>query len=204
MEAKRGLNLYETARVSLLDALLARRGPHRERELAALGRAVAFMPHDDADEAPLWRGALLRMFELETNSRLYVDALVTFEQLRKIAPEGGLSNEVRDLAGQIIKLRGKPGSFAVMGTTGQLRSEGTDLGVCHHTPLHREIAFNATKGAIDHFELRCEWRRFSAIPGVDQAWKIPESWGACSIFVFAKPGTNFELVEYGPEASAGS
>ena len=74
------------------------------------------------------------------------------------------------------------------------------LGVWHHTPMHRQIGFTTGEGSIDHFELRCSWQHFSASAQPGKVWTIPEAWGVCSVFVFAAPGTAFDLIEYGPNS----
>lgn len=152
LEQKGGLNLYESVHLSVLRATLARRGPNRMKELRALRRAV-YTGGGEFVEPQAFRRFLTRKFELEVQAHLYLDALETFDAVRDTDPDQPPSSEMSAVAEQIRGLRGTAGSFAVAGSIERASSKGADLGVWHHNPLHREIAFEVEDGAIDHFEL---------------------------------------------------
>jgi TonB family protein len=70
-----------------------------------------------------------------------------------------------------------------------------------HELMRREFAFDRIEGAVDDFEVRCDWRRLRAKVNTSDAWRIPDAWGACTVLVFGEPGAKLRLVEY-PLAAA--
>jgi hypothetical protein len=72
-----------------------------------------------------------------------------------------------------------------------------------HTLLRREFGFARIEGQVDRFELRCDWRRVVGEVNTSDAWRVPDSWGNCDVFVFGDPGARVRLVEFPPPATAG-
>ena len=56
------------------------------------------------------------------------------------------------------------------------------------------------EGDIHAVEIRCGWRRVMTTPEAKNAWRIPEYWGECGLYVVGQSGTKFEVVEYALDA----
>jgi hypothetical protein len=61
--------------------------------------------------------------------------------------------------------------------------------------LRREFGFASAEGKVDRFELRCARYRFTAAFVLDKNWRVPEAWGACSLYVFGEEGAKVKLIE---------
>ncbi len=85
--------------------------------------------------------------------------------------------------------------FAIAGTIPAPRDDGPH-GVWGHRLLRRMPGIQEIEGELDRVELRCKWKRVTAKPGEGKAWRIPEAWGTCDVFVFGEPGASFKLVEH--------
>lgn len=66
----------------------------------------------------------------------------------------------------------------------------------HYTPTRRTFTFAEIDGAVRGIELECDRRKAVLEYADDAEWSIPESWGACEIFVNARRNTTFSLVEF--------
>ena len=66
----------------------------------------------------------------------------------------------------------------------------------------RPCQFEDAVGKPERFELRCDNRHYRTAFETAKKWRVPDSWGACSVFVFGEPGTTFKLVEFPRPQSA--
>lgn len=141
--------------------------------------------------------ALGAKFHGWVTARHYRDAIElfqTFEDLeggaKPMVVHGKTAKEIRDLAASTS-------SYTVPGVlTPALADEG---GVWRHRPLRRELGVRDVQGKIEAFSVECDRRKMRLDYQEDVSWKIPESWGACTVYAEGEPGTTFELIEYGSE-----
>ena len=62
--------------------------------------------------------------------------------------------------------------------------------------LRREMGFNDVAGQVDHFELRCTKRVFASVIQPETSYKVPDSWGDCTLVVFGDPKATLKLIEF--------
>lgn len=65
-----------------------------------------------------------------------------------------------------------------------------------YVPTRRTFGFTDVQGSIRGLQLECNRRKAALEYSADVEWSIPESWGACTLFVEARRDTTFTLVEF--------
>lgn len=65
-----------------------------------------------------------------------------------------------------------------------------------YTPTRRTFTFAEIEGSVRNIELECDRRKAVLDFSPEAEWSIPESWGACTLFVNARRNTTFSLVEF--------
>lgn len=68
--------------------------------------------------------------------------------------------------------------------------------------LRKKFAISDIKGNAPDLEIRCDRKRFVDSVSEEKTWAIPDSWGACQVFVFGDIGTTLKIIEYPPEVAA--
>lgn len=192
-------NNYENARIAMARARIAENRGDREAQLRAVRDALRFPEHIEKKLSSQMRR--LR-FALEVNTHEYAAALASFKELEE--HDAKVLSDAERQAGD--QLRTSIASAKPLSTPGKLerrchKDNGSPLWTVGM--LRREFSFGETTGSLERFELRCEGKRFSSPFSLESAWKIPESWGDCTLFVFGDEGATLKLVEYaGAPASA--
>jgi TonB family protein len=189
-------NNYEGGRIALARSRIAQNTGDEQEQLAQLRAA---MRQPQALEKDLLVNVERQVFALEVRNREWAAAYASYQALAKredvLTPNERATGEKLD-----AMIRGG----SVLSTDAKLecrchRSNGAPLWSAQL--LRREFGFGESVGAIERFELRCKGHRFSAAFEVDKAWRVPEAWGACTVYVFGEEGATFELLEY-PAAGA--
>lgn len=65
-----------------------------------------------------------------------------------------------------------------------------------YVPLRRTFTFADIEGQVQSIELECDRRKAVLEYAPDAEWSIPQSWGACTMFVNARRNTTFSLIEF--------
>ena len=73
-------------------------------------------------------------------------------------------------------------------------------GVWRYKVVGRTPGIADVEGELGRMELRCDFRRVVSKAEAGRAWKIPEEWGSCWMYVYGAPGSTFNLIEYGADA----
>ena len=184
-------NNYEAGRLALARARIAESTGDSEQSLGHL-RTALFV--SDGLEKALLGSVQRQVFALELGQREWAAALETYDSLR--SDYAGELTVPEKLAGdELIALVASDRSLS---TRGELecrcdKENGDPLWSARL--LRREFAFSEIAGAVDRFEVRCETRQFTGKVVADTTWKVPDSWGKCTLFVFGEEGAKFRLVE---------
>ncbi len=190
------INFYEDAwywwlKYEYLDAL----GTAKPEELAdclqkALGWEQDYLPADVLVEAAK------RLFVLQVRSLDYSGALRTFKRLdgSKRAKDskyyGPVTNALKPIDAKIVQLVNGNQVIASKGRVGEHSYWVHDL-------LRRSFSFDKVQGSVEAVSIRCKkgtatydsWAKGSV-------WNIPESWGACGVYIKGTEGTTFAFYEY--------
>lgn len=192
MSTKGTWNLYESARLALLEAELARQNRDGQAQLKALQRAAVM------DGRYLDRGVhgqvLASTFKLQVNLKQYASALETYARMTTLA------SPVRDAAidaaaRQIHAAVDGPSPIGFDGTVSYSGGNTDTRPNWQHQLLRRRLAFNDVGGKLGDFEIRCDWKRVTDQVAVTRVWTIPPEWGACTVFVFGEEGAKVQLIE---------
>jgi hypothetical protein len=133
------------------------------------------------------RVALDYRFALELQLGLAVEALATFDRLQAIAPVP----EGEGTAAQAAALRTALSGDSTIVVKGRL-----DEAPWMHTLSRRTFAIADVDGNVRSLDVECDRRTTELEFESDVEWSLPESWGACSVFVDGKRDTTFNLYEF--------
>lgn len=187
-------NHYETSRLHLLKYELCKTSKDEACMLNSLERAAS---EDGSNLEPaLYRNVLEATAALDIQLEFYGDALAVIEKRNTVKPRLEPSHPLLEAAAAIRARIAGTDDLVFAGKIG-FRS-GCDVGAPNwrHQLLRREFSVVPEQGKIDKLEVRCDWRRTTDTVSTEKAWKVPVSWGDCSVFVFGDPDATFELVEY--------
>lgn len=186
-------NLYEAARIELLNADLCRRKGDKDCQLTSLRRAT--VPDGYYLEPKVYRQVLESIAALELGLGLYGQVLGTVEKRDQLRPRLAADHPLTIAAGQIrTALAGdQPISFA--GRIAPQPQVTTGTPFWGHELLRRGFTIDQVAGRIDKVDIRCDWRRTTFDFDPAFVWQIPDSWGDCSVLVYGEDETTFKLVE---------
>lgn len=196
LETAGPLTLKQAARLQMLRYRIAAEEKNEAAAVEAIERAAVgggrFLEGEDKVNA------LGAQFHGYVNQRRYREALAlfaTFESIdggaKPMVIHGTTAAEIRDLS-ESDKSYTVPAKLEPA-----LAAKG---GVWHHRPFRRELGARKVEGKIDAFVIDCDHRTMRLEYQEDVSWKIPESWGGCTVYAEGTPGTTFELIEYAPAA----
>lgn len=138
------------------------------------------------DRSEVRRYLLQHKFIYETKNAKFADALMTLKQIRKHAPK-----LVKPLKPYIKYINQNLSSDKLI-TVKVDKKEG---GLWRHRLVRNEFAFANLEGEINKLEVRCQKKRSIFTFDINSSWKIPKSWGKCSLFLDTADNTKFTLVE---------
>jgi len=191
---------YEISHLWMLRSTLQHKEGDPAGRLTSLQRAV--VAAEDVLDPKLHAEVLRSIFVLQVQLQRYRDALDTLATLQSLPKAPEVPEALLGAAARIRELEAGDQAFAVDGVIAPPKEEGTELGHWSRALLRRMPGIEGGEGGIDQVELRCDSHRVVAKPEPGRAWRIPEEWGICSIYVFGRPGTTFRLVEYPAAAAA--
>jgi len=183
----KGMTMYEATRLNLIKGeILSGLGRTREstKAIHAALRGHAYI-EDDAIER-----AYIYMLMAKINLKQYGDAYSTYKKLSAHSKEAAEDPVIAKAGRELAAVADGTSPFA------------TDVSIDHargsvsHTLMRREIGFSDIQGKLDRFKFFCDRQYFSAAVNTEETWKLPESWGECSLSIYGEPGTTFKVAEY--------
>lgn len=184
------LNLYELAFFNMQRAAIA----HLEKEYGTESyylRRVSTAERLIGQKAS--RSVMSKLFVAHVNARQYATALHVYEELAQ--EQASIENwqELEEIHAQLIQARDGNQPYYTEGTVRETQDPAT--GHWYQQLLKRSIEFSDINGELDRFEFRCDKKVFTDKITSGKNWSVPDEWGACSIYVYGKPGTTFKLFE---------
>lgn len=188
------LTLKQAARMQMLQYRIAAEKENQTAAVEAIERASVGGGRFLEDEARV--NALGATFHGYVNERRYREALdlfATFEAIeggaKPMVVHGKTASEIRDLA------RSDKSYTVPAKLEPALAGKG---GVWFHRPLRRELGARKLEGKLESIVIACDHRTMRLDFQEDVSWKIPPSWGDCTVYAEGSVGTTFELIEYAP------
>ena len=189
-EAK-GLTLGELSWLWALKARVAGLRGDKDGQLVAVRRAAAAPGNLIPDN--LRSGLLTTQVVLELQANNLAAALDAWLKLKAMdaADTSRLDPIIEDI--QVLV-----GSDQLLVSAAQIGGDGnceTCSSQWRYRPMRRALEITEIDGTLGNLELRCEWQRYVDEARENVAWKIPASWGDCTVVVHGEPGATFKLVE---------
>ncbi|MBT8083505.1 MAG: energy transducer TonB [Gammaproteobacteria bacterium] len=187
------LNLYELAMIwSQRVRYQAKRGDFLKLDLA-LHRATA--SDGQWTEEENYQRLLEIRVKVEIQLGNYAKALSAYRALKRVLGED--APQVTALQPAIDSVRSYLDGNDVLESAAEIRAKGGCYG-CDDSywfiPARRTIAFREIDGALTSIDVRCTHKRYESAVSEEVEWRIPDSWGSCSIEVHGKPGTTFKIL----------
>ena len=189
------LNIRERAYLAMADAELRGQRGEDDRQLTSLLRATVLQGKFLGPET--YASALRSLYVLHLQRQEIARALGVFLTLRGLEetpadPLVRAAERARDLAAGDKPL-GRMGRIA---TQSEIQASGAPR-VWSHQLMRRELSFrDVAKGSLESLDFRCRYHRATDEITTEKTWRIPASWGGCTVYVYGTPGTTFTLVEY--------
>lgn len=185
LQEKGKRNLYEESFFWILkSAYHEAKGNHHAR-MQSLRRALAYengyLPQD------LFNSSAVRLFQLEAHYGEYAEAMESYQMLKDSPKSENGLELIQDVADKIVKLAESDQPFRV---NGEIVEERWSRGL-----LKRNFSLIDVNGKLDSVDIRCERKRRKFEFSADKSWKIPASWGACTLYVEGDNGTTFGLAQ---------
>lgn len=196
MEFGGRINLYEDAFFWWLKYgyLAAMESPDSAAKIEALRLAIGY--EEDYLPADQLVAASQALYVLEVRARDYSDALKTLERLKTSRTAKGSKHYepvLAALAPSAMQIEEAINGSALLAVSAEIGRHEYWV----HDLLRRSFSMANVQGRIDVVDVRCErgTKRYDSFP-IDGVWQVPESWGACGVYIKGAPGTSFVFEEY--------
>lgn len=188
------LTLKQAARMQMLLYRIAAERKDEPRAVAAIERSAVgrgrFLDGEDRVNA---LGAKFHGYVNERRYREALELFATFESIeggaKPMVVHGKTASEIRDL------VKSAQSYTVAAKLEPALAGKG---GLWAHRPLRRELGAQKLEGKLDAIVIACDLRTMRLDYQEDVSWKIPESWGDCTVYAEGAVGTTFDLIEYAP------
>ena len=199
LKAKENTNLYEVSHLFARSFRYHLRKNEPRLALRDLNRAIK--SEGAYIEKKAYKGFLVPKFLLESHLTYYKAALETYKLLEKhdLLQEGDRASTTIK---EVQKVLAGSSPFRVKGFIDPECNCGTnEERFWFYQPIRRHIGFEKISGTVSRLVVRCELKTLEAEVDPDWEYKIPENWGACSVYVYGTEGTRFNMIEIPPESS---
>ena len=187
----KGLTLGELSWLWAAKARIAGISGNKEQQLVAVRRALAVPDNSIPDS--LRSGLLTTRVILEIQQNNVAAALAAYSALKEI--ESADSSKLDPIVENLQALVKSDQLLVSAAEIGSDRSCETCNSQWRYRPMRRGIEIVDIDGSLGNLELRCEWQRYVDEAREGVAWRIPASWGECSVVVYGEAGSTFKLVE---------
>ena len=191
-----GWNLYETARLWSLYALVGEAQGDNAQALTGLLRATrgggSYLEKD------FYAAALRKMFVLQLQADNRAGALATYGQLERRA---GSLDGFQQLTEAATTLRERLQAAEVLATEARVEVIAGKIFWTRRL-LRREIELFDIRGKLETIDFRCDWGRVTDKAVVGKRWQLPPEYGDCDVYVYGRKGSRFSLLQF-PAVPAG-
>lgn len=187
------LNVYEEARLHLIDSWYFGRTGELAKEIAAL---INLMPIGaDNIEPDAFVAAGMRLLKRQYNSQDYAGAIETLGHLRKVSES---APELLSVLTATNKLDGLVAGE--QNITSQVTAD--EQGIWRSSLLRPSVYLDKITGTVTSVELDCANKKTNIPYALDSAITVPASWGACKIKINSTPGAGYTLIQSVAKPSA--
>ena len=180
-------NLYEDAYLNIARFnYAAAMNQSFETQLRFLSRALDGQGQEQYIPEELYQSSLKVKFKLEIQTKDYTSALSSYRRLLKSVDAGDLPPEFGELYKHVRDVRTSKGSYRVAG-------EVLQSGI-YRIGLYKErFSLHDVIGDITDMKLQCSAYQVELPFQIDTEFKVPASYGACTLFIYGSAGSTFAL-----------
>ncbi|NQZ06606.1 MAG: energy transducer TonB [Algicola sp.] len=146
----------------------------------------AYRISDVADESYLT--ILDTVFVLELKQNLLADALETYATIEKAPNNQKTLERLKPYQQKITALIESEEVISVAATIGE-------RGFAQYKLARSQFELSHINGKVDKVKVYCDNKQNTFSYATDSSWTIPESWGSCSLYVYGRKDTAFNIVE---------
>jgi TonB family protein len=192
IEERVSMNHYERAYYDFAQSMYAQQFGTKREQMNYLRSALQYeSDYDNGDEflpAELVLLARKQLFALEVENRRFAEALRTYTLIKR--KYDGEATEIFDkTAKQVYDLRTDDSVYAV-------ESVFNDNGYFSIGLHKRGFYVEPSDTLINEFKLRCQKKYVFFAYEQGKQYKIPDTWGPCSLQVLGEANGEFELVQF--------
>ncbi|MBT8142428.1 MAG: hypothetical protein HKN88_02730 [Gammaproteobacteria bacterium] len=187
LEASQDLTVHEISMLEVMRAYRAAESGDQVKQLQHLRKASVRDGMHLSKE--MLSTVLQTRFALAAKQSLFHEAFYAYNLLEQIDPE---NDKLTTLAMAMVPMQ------KAIETGNLIKVDATigDLGYWTYTPMRRVFAFAAAEEGVKEFEPRCARKNQRFTVTTTSEWKIPDSWGACTVVIYGTPGAKFSLYEH--------
>ncbi|MGI9330047.1 MAG: energy transducer TonB [Gammaproteobacteria bacterium] len=185
-----GWNLYETARLWALYALVGEAQGDNAQALTGLLRATrgggSYLEKD------FYAAALRKMFVLQLRADNRAGALVTYGRLER---RSGALDGFEQLTEAAVTLRERLQASEVLAAEARVE---VIAGKPFWTRrlLRRDVELFDIRGKLESIDFRCDWGRVKDKAVTGKRWQLPRELGDCDVYVYGRKGSRFSLLQF--------
>lgn len=200
LQKRKKWNLYEDANFWLLKSIYDLQTNQRTEAMKALKKATFFDKRKLGQSIKPYLSkkkylfATAQLYSLQVEHHLYRDALDTYEKIKVAYPDSQQLVEISKNAEQIIALTHQNLLLKVSGKI-------SNRGFWKYQILRRAFSLTDINGKLDKLIIRCSRKVFSGTAKPDSMWKIPKSFGDCTLYIYGNTDSTFQLYEHPLESS---
>ena len=186
LHAMSNLNLYETARLYLMDYWYAGKTGDKVKETEAL-EALMPIAYGKID-SPAFVEAGVRLLKRQYNAKDYGGAVETLTLLKQDPASMAELNSIASAVSVLEKMKQADQNIS--------HSISTDAsGVWKGQLIHRYFYLNKIEGLVKTVDFNCENKKATINYQSDSVMATQEAWGKCGVKIQADPNTKYDLTE---------
>jgi len=186
LKRKGAWNLYEDAWLTSLEVTYYNQLGDEAGELNALEKlSSAANEYLDTSQT---LNHLVRLFSLNVNRKLYVDALRVVNNIKKIDTKNLVYSKLKITSDKIEDFIATGGNYVVESNMG-------DDGVWRYDLARQSFGFKSDTSLLRKLDVRCENKHLTYAIDGNSVWTVPKSYGKCSIYVYGDNNATISLVE---------
>lgn len=186
MKKNKSMHLSEYNYLQLLSADYAKELGNKPGQLHHLNRVAKALERLSNEEQQL--SVLYQVFNLQVELSKFQAAHNTYEKLRKMPSAEPYLPQFAEVLEKVEQVIAGDKNLIIAGKI-KHKVWGTEL-------VRKEFSLTDIEGSLHTLDVRCANKRHVYTIEEDNTWKLPASWGNCSIYVFGEAKTRFNLVEH--------
>lgn len=186
MKKNKSMHLSEYNYLQLLIADYAKLQDDKEKQLHHLNRAAKALGRLSDEKQQL--SVLYQVFNLQVELSKYQSAHETYAKLVDLPAAKPYLPQFTEVMTKVEQVIAGDKNLIIAGKI-KHKVWGTEL-------VRKEFSLTDIEGSLHTLDVRCANKRHVYTIEEDNTWKLPASWGNCSIYVFGEAKTRFNLVEH--------